>query len=304
MDTGYASQWMACNSIFRFIIYHRHCCIRGWSVFSKRTAGWHECPERYDERTCWSTSDSFVLFLTLRALLIHSPRLLRHLLGYCSCFSVPALLLSLVNNDLFLAPLFYGVIPLFFIFVFMNTFTYSYTISCLIFLCFDCDGVFVAVLNRFFSSFSSSFFSSKGWICWKRHGGKFILDRLPVHVWVFGQCKCVAQSNEPILAAPGSVSNFLFNCTPALSFPSSAPAHSFDLSLSWWRHLGKPKWQLTSTLITLNWPHKVALSYEQFSLCICLFSCFLSFLLALSVFLSPLNRRIPIHDSPTDLLIH
>lgn len=48
--------------------------------FSKRTAGWHECPERYDERTCWSTSDSFVLFLTLPALLIHFPLLLCHLL--------------------------------------------------------------------------------------------------------------------------------------------------------------------------------------------------------------------------------
>lgn len=37
---------------------------------SKRTAGWHECPEQYDERTCCSTSDSFVLFLTFLVLLI------------------------------------------------------------------------------------------------------------------------------------------------------------------------------------------------------------------------------------------
>lgn len=39
---------------------------------SKRTAGWHECPEQYDERTCCSTSDSFVLFLTFPVLLITS----------------------------------------------------------------------------------------------------------------------------------------------------------------------------------------------------------------------------------------
>lgn len=143
------------------------------------------------------------------------------------------------------------------------------------------------------------FLSSEGWNGWMGHGEKFILDRLPVHVWVFGQGKCVVQCNKPVLAALGSLSNFLFDCTPALSFLSSALAHSFDLSPSWWRHLGKPKWQLTSALIILNWPHKVALSYEQFSLCICLFSYFLSFLLTLSVFLSPLNERIPIYDSLT-----
>ena len=39
---------------------------------SKRAAGCHECPEQYEERTCWSTSDSFVLFLTSPVLLIMS----------------------------------------------------------------------------------------------------------------------------------------------------------------------------------------------------------------------------------------
>lgn len=72
--------------------------------FSKRTAGWHECPERYDERTCWSTSDSFVLFLTLPALLIHFPPLLCHLLAFM--FFCLSLLFSPVDNYLFLASFF------------------------------------------------------------------------------------------------------------------------------------------------------------------------------------------------------
>lgn len=141
-------------------------------------------------------------------------------------------------------------------------------------------------------------FVQQGLFFFTGNTGKFILDRLPVHVWVFGQRKCVVQLNKPILAA-GSLSNFLFDCKPALSFLLSALARPFDLSLCCWRHLGKPKWQLTSALITLNWPHKVAFSYEQFPLCICLFSYFLYFLLALLVFLYLLNERIRIHDSLT-----
>lgn len=45
--------------------------------YSKGTAGWHECPEQCDERTCWSMSYSFVLFLTLYSSIF--PFLLRHL---------------------------------------------------------------------------------------------------------------------------------------------------------------------------------------------------------------------------------
>lgn len=106
---------------------------------------------------------------------------------------------------------------------------------------------------------------------------------------------------KPILVAMGSVSNFLFGCTPVLSVLLSALAPSFHLSLSWWRHLGKPKWQLTSSLIILNWPHKVALSYEQFSPCISLFTCFLFVILALSVFLPCLKEG---YQSMTHRLTH
>lgn len=67
---------------------------------SKRTAGCHECPEQYDERTCWSTSDSFVLFLTLPALLIHFLFLLT---SYWLHFSFSVWLQSRVVIYLFLA---------------------------------------------------------------------------------------------------------------------------------------------------------------------------------------------------------
>lgn len=74
------------------------------------------------------------------------------------------------------------------------------------------------------------FSSSEGWICWKGHGGKFILDSLPVHVWVFGQNKCVVQRNEPILAAPGHC--HISSSTARLRYRSCRPlllTHSIAL---------------------------------------------------------------------------
>lgn len=65
---------------------------------------------------------------------------------------------------------------------------------------------------------------------WKGHGGKFILDTVGPRLGVWTVSKWVVQCNEPILAALGSLSNFLFDCTPALSFLLSSLAHSFDLS--------------------------------------------------------------------------
>ncbi len=103
--------------------------------FSKRTAGWHECPERYDERTCWSTSDSFVLFLTLPALLIHFPLSLCHLLlfmFFCLC-----LLFFLVINYLFLVFFFFCNYVFILIFVFSSTFSDSHSISFPSFHCLD-----------------------------------------------------------------------------------------------------------------------------------------------------------------------
>lgn len=159
----------------------------------------------------------------------------------------------------------------FYAFVFLNYFSNSHSIYFLfLFFCFDRDGAFVWFDRVFFFCC----FLSEGQTCGWEHRGRFILDWLSVHVWVLGQCKCVVQRNKTILTA-GSMSDFLFDCTPALSFLLSGLAHLFNLSISWWRHLGKPKWQLTSALIILKWPHKVAFSYEQFPLCICLFSYFL-----------------------------
>lgn len=103
--------------------------------FSKRTAGWHECPERYDERTCWSTSDSFVLFLTLPALLIHFPLLLCHLVLFM--FFCLSLLFSLVINYLFLASFFLCNYVFILIFVLLSTFSDSHSISFPNFLCLD-----------------------------------------------------------------------------------------------------------------------------------------------------------------------
>lgn len=127
----------------------------------------------------------------------------------------------------------------------------------------------------------------------KDFGGGTLL----VHVWVFGQCKWVAQCNKPILALQGSLSNFLFNCTPVLSFLSWAFAHSFVFSLSWWRQ--------TKVTADFNFNHiKITKQgcYEQFSPCICLFHCLSLFFLIFppySVFLSQLSGTIPIYDSPT-----
>lgn len=113
-----------------------------------------------------------------------------------------------------------------------------------IFLYFDRDGVFV--FNFFFLSLCHT---SEASTCLREHEAKFVLDRLPVHVSVFGRSKCVSQRNKPNLAA-GSLSDFLSGCTPAiLSFLLSAFAHSSQLSLSWRRHSGQSKWQLTSALI-------------------------------------------------------
>ncbi len=133
-------------------------------------------------------------------------------------------------------------------------------------------------------------------------GGEFILNRLPVQVWVFRLCKCAVQRYKPILAA-GSLSNFLFKCTPALSFLSSTPAHSFDLSL-----LVKA---FRQTKVTADFSsNHIKLTTQgcsqlwAISVCIRLFSYFLSFLLALSVFLSLLNGRIPIHDSLSNSFIY
>lgn len=156
--------------------------------------------------------------------------------------------------------------------------------------------LFVQFNRICFSFFCSCWVTS--WVSWK--GQSFLGGTLSVHVWVFGQCKWVAQCNEPILALQGSLSNFLFNCTPVLSFLSWAFAHSFVFSLSWWRQ--------TKVTADFNFNHiKVTKQgcYEQFSPCICLFHClsFFSFFFLIfppySVFLSQLSGTIPIYDSPT-----
>ena len=99
--------------------------------FSKRTAGWHECPERYDERTCWSTSDSFVLFLTLPALLIHFPFLLCHL----SLFMFFRLGLAVVCY-IFLASSYIFKSPFICVYVFLSTSDCQLNFLSILF-CFD-----------------------------------------------------------------------------------------------------------------------------------------------------------------------
>lgn len=148
--------------------------------FSKRTAGWHECPEQYDERTCWSTSDSFVLFLTLPALLIHfppftpSPLILVFLPHLCS---------SLVLLIIFSLLLFFLCNYRFFkIYICLSTFTDSHSISFPIFPLF-----WLATMLYLLSPSPAVFplflflLSERWGFFWKGHRGKFILDGLPVH---------------------------------------------------------------------------------------------------------------------------
>lgn len=92
---------------------------------------------------------------------------------------------------------------------------------------------------------SFCFCRARGWILSEKDtGGKFILDGLPVRAVLFGQREWVVQCNEPNLAALGSLSNFLFDCTPPLSSLSSAFAHSLDLL--------KPVKAFTGTKVTAD----------------------------------------------------
>lgn len=60
-------------------------------------------------------------------------------------------------------------------------------------------------LTFFFLSLSHT---SEGSTCLREHEAKFVLDRLPVHVSVFGRGKCVSQRNKPNLAS-GVIVRFL-----------------------------------------------------------------------------------------------
>lgn len=135
---------MACCSIFRFIIYHRHCCIQGWSVYFEKDSWLAWMPRAVDERTCWSTSDSFVIFLTLPALLIHFLFLLT---SYWPCFfSASALFQSNVVNYLVWGSILICnyLFIFFYAFVFLNYFSNSHSIYFLfLFVCFYSDGAFV-----------------------------------------------------------------------------------------------------------------------------------------------------------------
>lgn len=135
-------------------------------------------------------------------------------------------------------PLFFFPLGLIVVVVFLNLFLPSTLYFSPIF--FFILTMMVCLFSTFFFSLSLSH-TSEGSTCLREHEAKFVLDRLPVHVSVFGQGKCVSQRNEPNLAA-GSLSDFLSGCTPAiLSFLLSALAHSSQLSLSWRRHLGQSK---------------------------------------------------------------
>lgn len=209
---------MACSSIFRFIIYHRRCCIRGWSVFLEKDS-WLAWMPRAVWRADVLEHKWFLCFIfntpcsthpfppiTLSPLSVH---VFFCLFSFSLSYPLVVNYLFFVCNYLFI-----------FIFNFVNTFSDSHSISFPIFLCFDwlrwC--VCCPVQTHFFLFLSRT--------CWKGHGGKFILDRLPVDVRVFGLC--VVRPNEPILEA-GSLSNFLLDCMPALSFLSLLLTHSISL---------------------------------------------------------------------------
>lgn len=104
----------------------------------------------------------------------------------------------------------------------------------------------------------------------------------------------MVQCNEPILALQGSLSDFLPNRTPVLSFLSWASAHSFVFAPSWWRQ--------TEVTADFNFNHiKVTKQgcYERFSPCICPFPCFCFFL----VFL-PSSVSVERYQSMTHRLTH
>lgn len=257
--------------------------------FSKRTAGWHECPERYNERTCWSTSDSFVLFLTLPALLIHYPFLLGHLFLFIS------FLLSCWQHS-FLSFLFLSNYPFIFIFVITESFTRFNSVYIYIFVDWLWWSVCCVAQHM---CFSSLFLSSEGWICWKAHRGKFILDGLPVHVWVFGQCKCVVQRNKPIFSSDGVSVKFplrLHACAirPVVRSGSLIPS------------LSKLVKAFRQTKVTADFiSNHIKLTTQGCSQLWAIFSLHLSVYL-FSLFYprsfrlpALLKRRIPIHDSPT-----
>lgn len=176
-----ASQWMACNSSFRFIIYHWRCCIRGWSIFFEKDSWMAWMP-----RAVWWADvlehEWFLCFIFNTPCSTHPFPPFYSVTSCSSCFSVSSLLFLSCCQWSFLSFYFFSVIISFiFIHVCLSTFTDSHSVSFPIFPLF-----WLALMLYLFSCWPTVFLfflflSSEGWICWKGHGGKFILDGPPVH---------------------------------------------------------------------------------------------------------------------------
>lgn len=213
---------MACSSIFRFIIYHRRCCIRGWSVFLEKDS-WLAWMPRAVWRADVLEHKWFLCFI------FNTP---------CSTHPFPPFTLSPLTVPVFLPPLccslllsiIFSQLPFLFVIIPLFISSISGTLSQILtqfpvpfcFVLTGRDGVFVVLFKQIFFRFRRARVALVG----KDTGGSLFWTACR------STSECVVRPNEPILAA-ASLSNFLSDCMPALSFLSSALAHSLDLSLSW-----------------------------------------------------------------------